>query len=81
MVEAGETSGKVFLLVVPAYSPNQMEIITSKDLKFWTELQPDPMIIGIACSKQEALELVRQITEDVLKQTGSVQMREFFERG
>lgn len=78
MVESGKTPVNTYLLTLPADEKNQLEILPVRDMRFWHEGRQCPMIVGLACGKQEAVLLVQRITEDVLRRTGGVKLREFF---
>lgn len=77
MVEAGKTPVNTYLLILPPDGRNQLELLPAWDMKFWHE-DKCPMVVGLACGKREAVLLVQRITEDVLRQTGTVELREYF---
>lgn len=53
---------------------NQLEIYHSLLMQQWYYKEHPPYIIGIAGSQEEAVDLIRQITEDALYQTGQVDL-------
>lgn len=79
-IESGKTPVNIYLLTLPAGDRNQLEILPAWDMKFWCENMECPMIVGLACGKREALGLVQRITEDVLRRTGDVKLREYFQK-
>lgn len=80
-IESGKTPVNTYLLALPSGAENQLEILPGIDFKFWNKNKECPMIVGIASSKTEACELVRDITEEIYQKTGGVKLREYFERG
>lgn len=80
-IESGKTPINTYLLTLSGRPENQMEIVPAWNLKFWYPRQNTPMIVGLACGKEEAFELVRQITEEVYQKTGGVELRRYFESG
>lgn len=53
---------------------NQLEIYHSLLLQQWYYKEHPPFIIGIAGSQEEAIDLIRQITEDALRKTGQADL-------
>lgn len=78
-IESGKTSINTYLLTLPGGQKNQLEIIPAWNLKFWYTKKSCPMIIGLACGKEEALQLLCRITEEVFQKTGGVELRRYFE--
>lgn len=67
----------VFLLTLPSNEKNQLDIISANLL-----LQPyfkkrDVAIVGIAIGKDEAVELLIQLVQDVYVETGQASIREY----
>lgn len=77
-IESGKAPLEVFLITLPSGQGNQLEIMSVWNLKFWYRRKNCPMIVGLACGREEALELVVQITEEVLEKTGSVELKNYF---
>ena len=78
-VESGKTPVNTYLITLSFGKKNQLEIIPVWNLKFWYQKKQCPRIVGLACGKDEAVELVVQIAEDVLKKTGDLEIRRYFE--
>lgn len=53
---------------------NQLEIYHSLFMQQWYYKEHPPYIIGIAGSQEEAVDLIRQMTEDALHQTGQADL-------
>lgn len=76
-LEKNKIMYNVFLLTVSSYEAEQLDIIQSVFL-----LQPgypsdDLLVVGIARSQDEAIELVEQIAKDVFAETGDVCIRDY----
>lgn len=77
-IESGKAPLETFLVTLSSGQVNQLEIISAWNLKFWYHRKNCPMIIGLACGQEEALELVVQITEEVLEKTGKTELKDYF---
>ena len=77
-LESGRTAKDAWLITLPQGPANQLEILSALNLRFWYKNRECPMIIGIAGSKEEAIELLLEITEDVLRRTQNAGLRDFF---
>lgn len=77
-IESGKTPVNTYLLTLPPGEANQLEILPVWNLKFWCGAYSCPLIVGLGCGKSEAFALVQRIAEDVLRQTGSVDLRGYF---
>lgn len=69
-----------YLITVPRYKNNQLEIIESSELLQKHYNYTTTYVVGIAIGYEQALELVEKIVSDVLEQTGNVQIREYFRK-
>lgn len=69
-----------YLITVPRYGTNQLEIINSSELlqKHYDGIST--YVVGIAIGYEQALKLVEKIVMDVLKETKQVRIREYFEK-
>ena len=56
-----------------------MEVIPASLLRQPYYQKQDLFVLGIAGSKQEAYELVRQLIEEVYQETGGVALREYIQ--
>lgn len=69
-----------YLIILPTYGNNQLEIINSTELLQKHYDNVTTCIVGIAIGKEEALELVEKIVDDVINRQGQPDVRGFFER-
>lgn len=53
---------------------NQLEIYHSLFMQQWYYKEYPPYIIGIAGSQEEAIDMIRQMTEDALSRTGQADL-------
>ena len=67
---------KRFLITLPANEKNMLDIITAKmgTIISWREI----FVIGVAASKQEAVELVTEIISIVHHETNAFNLKEYF---
>ena len=79
-IENGKTTVNTYLITLPKTKQNQMEILPAWNLHFWYPRQKCPLIIGLACGREEATEVVCRITKDILEETGDCRIRDYFER-
>lgn len=79
-LESGKTCVNVYLITLPHGGANQLELVPAWNLKFWYPRKSCPPVIGLACGRDEAQELVLQIAQDVLKKSGSADIRAYFEQ-
>lgn len=77
-IEEGRFPFQVYLITLASGTTDQMEIMEARNLKFWYTRKKCPLIVGLAQGKAEALEVLQQITEDVLNRTGTPDFRMFF---
>lgn len=76
-IEKGSCPPQVYLLTLASSLQDQVEIISCRNLKFWYSRKKCPMILGLALGKEEALEVLQQIVQDVLQETGGVDIRSY----
>ena len=72
----GKKQLKVFIVVLSEGSA-QLEIFHSIFLQQWYYKENPPMIIGIAGSHEEAVELVCQITKEAVEKTGKADLKSY----
>lgn len=77
-IESGKPPMHTYLITLAPGMENQLEIIPAWELKFWHSGRAVPPVIGIGCSRMEAFELVRRITEDVYRKTKGAGLRAYF---
>lgn len=68
----------VWLIVTAPDGRNQLEILSPSEYYRQILRKGESKILGIACGMQEAMELVRQMTEDVYRATGAADIRGYF---
>ncbi len=69
---------EAYLITLAANPAEQLDIISTAQLVSWKVYRTLPVIVGIAITKKEALGLVRQMAENVYRETGQCNLREFF---
>ncbi len=77
-LEDGKRIPGLWVIALPEGESNQLELIPSWNLKFWRRSADSSRIVGIACSKEEAYELLLEITRDVLRGMGAADFRSWF---
>lgn len=80
-LDQGKFVPGVYLITMASNPANNLDIIGTAFLKQKAVYERCPMVVGMAKGYEEALELVQQITEDVLAQTGDAGIRNFFLNG
>lgn len=76
-INAGKPVPGIYLVTLSDNPGNIMEIVPAVMLAQKAAYDLCPPIIGMAKGKKKALELVRQITEEVYDKTGSFQVEEY----
>ncbi len=67
-------------VIAMAKGPDQLEIYHTGYLKQRYYRAHPPIIVGIASSRQEAVEIVVQITQECLDTTGNCNLREYLKQ-
>lgn len=80
-IERQHYVGRTFLVTLAANPENQLDILPVCELHFPYIRRNCPMIVGIALGREEALELVQAIVQEVYESTGGVDLRGYFESG
>ena len=68
----------IFLITGPTNGENLFEVIESKELCFPYHKRREIPVYGLAKGKEDALELVRTIIEDMYRETGGLCSKEYF---
>lgn len=76
-INAGKPVPGIYLLTLSDNPGNIMEIVPAVTLIQKTAYDLCPVIIGMARGKDEALELVQRIVEEVYRETGSFGIKEY----
>lgn len=77
-IEDGNYPLQIYLITFTAGAHDQIEIISPRNLKFWYHQKKNPMIAGIALGREEALEVLQQMVQDIMCETGGLDFRQFF---
>lgn len=75
----GRTPVPCFLITLAVNESNELEIIHTANLKQKSVYARTPMIVGMALTHEKAVDLVVEITEQVLEETGDVKIRKYLE--
>lgn len=67
-----------YLIILPQYGNNQLEIINSTELLQKRYDDITTYVVGVAIGKEEALTLVEKIVDDVVNHQGRQDVKEFF---
>ena len=79
LLETPEKCVGIYLLTLPSQPENnQLEILPAWQLSFWKGEKEMPPIIGLAVGKKEAMQLTKRLIEDMLSETGEINVREYF---
>ena len=68
----------VFLITCPTNEENLFDVMDAKELLFPYHKQRKIPVYGLAKGKEDALELVRTIIEDMYRETGALCSKEYF---
>lgn len=69
----------VYLITLACNSQNQLEIFSANELKQKARRKYCPMIIGMCCGYEEALEMTRMLVEEAYRETGIPDVRKWLE--
>ena len=76
-VHKGKVVPKLYLIVFSANPDNMLDIIPEKDIMQKYYPKDGLRIVGIAKGKKEAIDLVQQMIQDSLLETGNADIRGF----
>lgn len=68
---------RIYLIALPENDRNQLEIYHSGMLNQEWYQDKDVFVVGLAKGYLQALELVRRITEETVKETGDADIRQY----
>ena len=77
-LEEGKRLPGSWVIMLPEGEINQLELVPAWNLKFWHRKAEDVRVVGIAGSREEAGELLTEMVQDVLRETGSADLRVWF---
>lgn len=69
---------RVYCIALASNEKNLLDIYSTNELLFQYYRQKDIKVIGLASSKESAIQLVADIVNDVYQQTGRLDVRTFF---
>lgn len=76
----GKLQNNVYLLTLPSNEANQLDIISANLLLQPYYKKKSIWIAGIAIGKDEAVELLIQIVQDALLETGQASVKEYLKK-
>ena len=76
--EQGAGMVSVYFIALASNPDNLFDIFHAAHLKESAFYRQNPYIVGIAPGYDEALELVQRMVEDIYRETGGFQVREYF---
>ncbi|MBR3771718.1 MAG: hypothetical protein IKL07_05565 [Clostridium sp.] len=77
-MEKGKLTFSVYCIALATNEKNLLDIYSTNELLFPYYKKKGMTVIGLASSKEKALELVVDIINDVYQQTGELDVRTFF---
>ncbi len=77
-IEAGKLAFSVYCITYAVNPENLLDIINANELSFSYYQKQEMHIVGLAGSKSEALELVRNMIEEMYRETEGFLVREYF---
>lgn len=76
-IEKRKAAPGIWLLTLPSNPQNNLDVIPA-DLLLQTAVRKNcPLIVGLAVSREEAIELVETIAAETYQETGEVKIREW----
>lgn len=69
-----------YVVALPSNNENVLDIYRFMELRQKHYAQRDIFIIGLACGKEEAMELARDIIWEVFKNTGNVKVSDYIRK-
>ena len=79
-VDRQDKLSKIYLIITASGNVNQLEILEPSEYYKQRRRFGETLILGLAGSMSEAMQLVRMMTEDVYRETGNVNLKDFFEK-
>lgn len=78
-INVGAGGFDVYLITLACNPQNQLEIFSANELKQKARRKYCPMIIGLCCGYEEALEMTRMLVEEAYRETGIPDVRKWLE--
>jgi hypothetical protein len=76
-MEEERFSRRIWVLSIPLCERDQLDIRRASSLAYHGLWETIPMIVGLAGSRMEAVELVQQIARDCMATRGDASLREY----
>lgn len=77
-IEKGKHTVSIYCIALATNEKNLLDIYVANELLFPYYRKREMTIIGLASSKENALELVVELINDVYQETGKLDVRTFF---
>ena len=68
----------IYFISLASNEENLFDIFHAAHLKQPAFYKQNPFVVGIASGYEEALEMTRQMVEDIYRETGGLRVREYF---
>lgn len=79
-IENGKLTFEVYCITLASNPDNLFDIINANELLFPYYVKQEMYILGLAASKEQAKLLVKDMVEEIYKNTGSFQVRDYFSK-
>lgn len=77
-VEDGKLSHSLFCICLASNEKNLFDIMNSNELFFRHYKKNDLYIAGLAKTREDAIDLLQDMLEDIYRETGDIKVREYF---
>lgn len=79
-IENGKLTFEVYCITFASNPDNLFDIINANELLFPYYAKKEMYVLGLAASKEQAKLLVKDMIEEIYKNTGGFQVRDYFSR-
>lgn len=77
-IEQGKLSYSLFCICLASNEKNLFDIMNSNELFFQHYKRNDLYIAGLAKTREDAIDLLQDMVEDIYQKTGDVKVRDYF---
>ncbi|MFA9463740.1 MAG: hypothetical protein ACERKN_05555 [Velocimicrobium sp.] len=77
-IEDGRLSHSLYCICLASNEKNLFDIINCNELFFRYYRRNSLYIVGIAKTREDAIDLLQDMIEDIYKKTGDIKVRDFF---
>lgn len=77
-IEQSKAVKNVYCILLSSNENNLLDIMNANELLFSYYQKKELLLVGVACSRASAMEIVRQIVQEIYEQTGDVDIRKYF---